>query len=531
MRTFLIFITLLLAVATVSGAAVFAQGLELNYPALPGSQLSTKPALPEFVRYIYIFSVISAGFLAVGSAVYGGFKYMASGGSPGARSEARAQITEGVLGSLILLGAYILLATINPQLAVFRIDKPIAQIPTRDTCDCFNPVTDQCKEQCEKEGLTASALEVPLGTLLEDALEPRRINALQEKGNKTVQLSKKVRDAALALQEETKKCSCSRAQPSGGCSGSQSCSPATQCTGQICDQGTIEKKKLELADAMEEFSDFMSKPDRSFTEFIRDGSRLLYANEFLQEIPDPVNYDNFLEIKQVLLNSGYKNVQINPFIAVGKTVEARGNDPFTFYVDEEQNKTIIEDAYRRIIGPPGEGFGGGGDGICSVIPPNYASGTSFNPEGAPLETIQDEVHGQLRSRLSEEEANIFFLDVIGPESGWNPGAQNFCSPHPPATGFYQFDLGGGVDADPDTPPGSYPNGYQVAEPLWSEQTLNPVLQFKGVRGLQDLHGNVCSGWEYWQVLDPQYGNRWTCNPCELGGGQTEHVPVCAGWIE
>src|SRR3989338_968748 len=148
------------------GGAVFAQPLEIQYPQLPGVELSQKPLLPDFIKYLYTFAVLAAGFLAVGSAVYGGFRYIASGGSPTAQGEARAQITGGILGSLVILGAYILLSTINPQLTIFKMEKSTAQIQIKQTCNCFlNPTTDQCKETCKREGKVSNFLEIPVGTL------------------------------------------------------------------------------------------------------------------------------------------------------------------------------------------------------------------------------------------------------------------------------------------------------------------------------------------------------------------------------
>src|SRR3989344_1424772 len=156
----LIFIALLLATAVFSGAAVFAQPLEIQYPQLPGAQLSQEPLLPDFIKYLYTFAVLAAGFLAVGSAVYGGFRYIASGGSPTAQGEARAQITGGILGFLVVLCGLLFLWIINPHPATFMLEKPNAQIqiPTRATCDCLNPTTDQCKKTCEQA--TSNFLEI-----------------------------------------------------------------------------------------------------------------------------------------------------------------------------------------------------------------------------------------------------------------------------------------------------------------------------------------------------------------------------------
>src|SRR3989344_6762360 len=199
----LIFIALLLATAVFSGAAVFAQPLEIQYPQLPGAQLSQEPLLPDFIKYLYTFSVLAAGFLSVGSAVYGGFKYIASGGSSSATSEARAQITGGILGSLVILGAYILLSTINPQLTIFKMEKSTAQIQIKQTCNCFlNPTTDQCKETCKREGKVSNFLEIPVGTLIEKVLDQNRLNDFERIAKQIEEKSKTVKEKAEAFKQE-----------------------------------------------------------------------------------------------------------------------------------------------------------------------------------------------------------------------------------------------------------------------------------------------------------------------------------------
>lgn len=241
------------------GEAVFAQALELQYPQLPGAQLSQKPALPEFIRYLYMFSVLAAGFIAVGSAVYGGFKYLTSGGNPGARGEARAQITGGVLGSLVILAGYLLLSTINPQLAIFKLAKPLAQIQTKATCDCFNPTTDKCKQECERKGATFNFLEIPIGTLVEKVLDQSRLNQLEQIAEDLDEAyAKKVRDKSRELKEELDRCECSRKTVVPACSGNEFSCEALQCSGEPCDRAAVERKEAELNTAIDELTDYVN---------------------------------------------------------------------------------------------------------------------------------------------------------------------------------------------------------------------------------------------------------------------------------
>lgn len=237
-------IALALMIALFFGEMVFAQPLELQYPQLPGAELSQKPLLPDFVKYIYIFSVLAAGFLSVGSSVYGGFKYIASAGSPSARNEARAQITGGILGSLVILGAYILLNTINPQLTIFKIGKPLAQIVApRES------VLDPRKE------IVSNFLEIPVGTLIEKVLDQNRLTGFENIANQLEEkYAKDVRDKARAFKEELDQCRCAKETITPHCT--ENCSPL-QCTGEPCDRTAIARKKTELNSSLDELAKYV----------------------------------------------------------------------------------------------------------------------------------------------------------------------------------------------------------------------------------------------------------------------------------
>ena len=111
----LLLIVLFLPLADFSSAAP-ARGFEIKYPSLPGSDFPSKPLLPEYIKYIFSFSIWIAGLIAFGALVYGGMRYLTSAGSPGAQREGRDQIFAGILGLALLLGSILLLNTINPKI-------------------------------------------------------------------------------------------------------------------------------------------------------------------------------------------------------------------------------------------------------------------------------------------------------------------------------------------------------------------------------------------------------------------------------
>ena len=57
-----------------------------------------------------------AGLTAFGAIVYGGINYILSAGNVTNQQDAKDQITQAIVGLLLLLGAYLILYTINPSL-------------------------------------------------------------------------------------------------------------------------------------------------------------------------------------------------------------------------------------------------------------------------------------------------------------------------------------------------------------------------------------------------------------------------------
>ena len=104
---------------------VIAQETEQIYPQVPGAQVptTTKTFLPQYIKYVFNFALILAGIIAFISVVYGGVRYLASAGNPAAISDARNQITSGILGLLLLFISFLILAKLNPQLTVLKIGK------------------------------------------------------------------------------------------------------------------------------------------------------------------------------------------------------------------------------------------------------------------------------------------------------------------------------------------------------------------------------------------------------------------------
>ena len=104
-----------------------ARGLELRYPKVPGvAQAPTdKSTLPEYLAYLYYFVVDIIGIIAFIILIIGGIRYLTAGGSVTKTKAATQQLIGGATGLLIVLGAFLTLRTINPQLVGIRSTPPV----------------------------------------------------------------------------------------------------------------------------------------------------------------------------------------------------------------------------------------------------------------------------------------------------------------------------------------------------------------------------------------------------------------------
>jgi len=125
--------------------------LEIAYPQIPGvpTPKYVTSGLPEYVNYIFRFSVILIGFLIFGALIYQGISYLLSLGNPQKLSEAKKGIFAAFLGGIILLSAYLIFTTINPQLVIL---KPAEITPIEPTIISGVYLCNYKAEKIEKAG-------------------------------------------------------------------------------------------------------------------------------------------------------------------------------------------------------------------------------------------------------------------------------------------------------------------------------------------------------------------------------------------
>ncbi len=86
-------------------------------PAGSGPNFTSTPqSLQEVIQNIFNLALLVSGILAFGAVIYGAFMYTFSAGNPGMQSDARDQILQAFLGLALLLGSYLILNTLNPNL-------------------------------------------------------------------------------------------------------------------------------------------------------------------------------------------------------------------------------------------------------------------------------------------------------------------------------------------------------------------------------------------------------------------------------
>ena len=100
--------------------------VNVDFPCPDGSfglgDCQPNDSIPNYLNNIYKFAVGIAGLLALGMIVAGGVYYTISAGSSDKQKEAKDMITSAVLGVAMLLGSYLILKTINPQIVTLNLN-------------------------------------------------------------------------------------------------------------------------------------------------------------------------------------------------------------------------------------------------------------------------------------------------------------------------------------------------------------------------------------------------------------------------
>lgn len=322
-----LFYIFLFAFLTLSGFVFAQKQLEIDYPEIGGWKPTeiAKDVLPNYVNYIFNFSIAISGLIAFIVLIYSGVRYMASVGNPTIQKDAKGRIFSALLGILILLSSYLILTSINPRL-IF-IELPFQAVETPEVVQPPAPGIEPLIAQ-----------EIPLGRLTESALETKKINKIKEVTKETKETAEDLKKLSEELKSLTEECKCGildrgTCDP-GGCGGNCGCTSHCACTGDPCpnrDQinekiSDIENKigELEslLEDTQEKNKESGLKELKGITE--EDLKNLLLAEELMNKCNfTPWSYDNLLSLRET------QEVEIKK-LDQWKDLKI-GGDPTTFY--------------------------------------------------------------------------------------------------------------------------------------------------------------------------------------------------------
>lgn len=117
-----------------------AEGLEINYPTITdvkGNKLNigADTDLPNYLRYVFTAGIFVGFFAVFLSLIWAGVLYLLSPAMPDALSNAKDRVSGAISGLLILATLYLIMTTINPALAIFKLNKldPIPPAPDSPT--------------------------------------------------------------------------------------------------------------------------------------------------------------------------------------------------------------------------------------------------------------------------------------------------------------------------------------------------------------------------------------------------------------
>jgi len=149
----------LLVIFSFLSSAGFALALEVQYPTILGFSIDNTSTISEFLCYIFGAIVNLTIFVALFIIAFGGIYYLVSYGRGKVTSEAKDWIKAGITGLLIVVCAYLISYTINPNLTTCKIG--VLSLVNFD----FSK-----NSYVSPNAVTATYKEIPIGMLTESLL-------------------------------------------------------------------------------------------------------------------------------------------------------------------------------------------------------------------------------------------------------------------------------------------------------------------------------------------------------------------------
>ncbi|MEZ4156623.1 MAG: pilin [Candidatus Paceibacterota bacterium] len=94
-----------------------------------GGSVNAHQGLGNYINIIYRWAIGIGALLALAIIVFAGVRYVASAGKPAVQADAKGWIFDAIIGLVLLIGAAVLLYTINPRiLNIGSSDEPIREL-------------------------------------------------------------------------------------------------------------------------------------------------------------------------------------------------------------------------------------------------------------------------------------------------------------------------------------------------------------------------------------------------------------------
>jgi len=238
-----VLILVLFSLSVFSSFALAAEKeLETEYPEIGGEKITKETTLPEYVKYVFKFSLIIAAVAALAVLIYSGFLYLTSAGSPVAQNEAKNWLFGGILGLILLLCSYLILIAINPELVILEIpgleeqpgtpttpsspvvEKTIFQeLPIGTLVEILLAKNIDCYNYDSEGNMTAPPVGCPCtqgasGGVVEMMKDHDRLDCIKKLAEAVKIKNEKLKELAEALEAAIHKCKCSNCSCSS-CSG------------------------------------------------------------------------------------------------------------------------------------------------------------------------------------------------------------------------------------------------------------------------------------------------------------------------
>ncbi|MDD4074396.1 MAG: pilin [Candidatus Pacebacteria bacterium] len=95
---------------------------ESKYPVIAGIEISETTTSAEYIAYAFSLLVAIGSFIAVVMVVIAAIEWMTSSGNPSKIESSKGKIKNAILGVGVLLGSYVILSTINPEITEVEIN-------------------------------------------------------------------------------------------------------------------------------------------------------------------------------------------------------------------------------------------------------------------------------------------------------------------------------------------------------------------------------------------------------------------------